>query len=582
MSRALALVVLAALVLLSGIGAAGIAPSSIIARGECDNNSAPVEGDPSMPRPLRERNDGSIYTNAGKWYAKITIAPKRRATVALSTCVDEKSADARRVLLSGLVAKLRAAGVDPDVIKRLVVDAGAAEPGKRLDRLVEQVEQVHRGKKTLEPSKAKAKDKAAAPTFEDVGKLWTSGELAREYPDHVKVKRSGERDRQRLEAYVYPLVGAVPIADFTLDHAETIMRALPPKRVRTPATRRHVAQIIHRVLSLAVFPLRLRTANPLPRGFMPKLNKAKGKAKGWLWPAEDARLLASPAVPLPWRVLYGFLDREGARLSEAASLNVADLDRGTVKLDENKTDDPRAWVLSPGVEPALRAWLAYREKSKGAPLARSAPLFIDEAGERVTGEGIDLSKKFRAHLTAAGIDREDLFERTASREHIRLHDLRATFITISLANGRSESWVADRTGHRSSTMINTYRRTARMAEELGLGELRRLDAAIPELGAETGDEVSDASDEEPPGEVSRSSVYEDASDSTSRGSGAWIRTMIRGFKVSSHRAARVERLRTSANHGANGDSTQRDARALDTWKAIKDTWIATSKNDGAP
>jgi hypothetical protein len=38
-----------------------------------------------------------------------------------------------------------------------------------------------------------------------------------------------------------------------------------------------------------------------------------------------------------------------------------------------------------------------------------------------------------------------------------------------------------RTGHRSSQMINTYRRTARTYAELGLGELAPMAEAIPEL-----------------------------------------------------------------------------------------------------
>ena len=61
--------------------------------------------------------------------------------------------------------------------------------------------------------------------------------------------------------------------------------------------------------------------------------------------------------------------------------------------------------------------------------------------------------------------------------------MRATFVTVSLANGKSETWVADRTGHRSSAMINRYRRHARTWAELGLGELAALDRALPELAA---------------------------------------------------------------------------------------------------
>lgn len=56
-----------------------------------------------------------------------------------------------------------------------------------------------------------------------------------------------------------------------------------------------------------------------------------------------------------------------------------------------------------------------------------------------------------------------------------------TFVTLSLAAGKSEAWVSDRTGHKSSIMINKYRRAARSASEFGLGELAPLDLALPEL-----------------------------------------------------------------------------------------------------
>ena len=69
------------------------------------------------------------------------------------------------------------------------------------------------------------------------------------------------------------------------------------------------------------------------------------------------------------------------------------------------------------------------------------------------------------------MDRSELFERGRNRILVRVHDLRATFVTLNLASGRSETWVMDRTGHTTSMMINRYRRTARQAEELGLGSL---------------------------------------------------------------------------------------------------------------
>jgi len=59
--------------------------------------------------------------------------------------------------------------------------------------------------------------------------------------------------------------------------------------------------------------------------------------------------------------------------------------------------------------------------------------------------------------------------------------LRGTFVTLALANGKTESWVADRTGHKSSQMINRYRRSARSAKEHSLEPLIPLDLALPEL-----------------------------------------------------------------------------------------------------
>lgn len=62
-----------------------------------------------------------------------------------------------------------------------------------------------------------------------------------------------------------------------------------------------------------------------------------------------------------------------------------------------------------------------------------------------------------------------------------MHGLRRTFVTLALANGRYEAWVQDRTGHRSSVMVNRYRRAARSVTELGLGWLAPLCEASPEL-----------------------------------------------------------------------------------------------------
>jgi hypothetical protein len=61
------------------------------------------------------------------------------------------------------------------------------------------------------------------------------------------------------------------------------------------------------------------------------------------------------------------------------------------------------------------------------------------------------------------------------------HASLASFVTISLANDKTEACVMDRTGHKTSGMVKAYRQAARSAKELGLGQLLPLDEAIPEL-----------------------------------------------------------------------------------------------------
>lgn len=164
-------------------------------------------------------------------------------------------------------------------------------------------------------------------------------------------------------------------------------------------------------------------------------------------------------------------------------LQDVDLKRGAVTLDENKTDDPRAWALSPGGKEALAEWKALLGKPEA-----SDPVFVEQDGKPIKPDEDEksvskwgLAEIFRSHLKSAGVVRPELFENKGMRKPIRVHDLRATFVTISLANDRTEAWVSARTAHRSSSMINRYRRAARKIEELGLGNAR-TQATIKALG----------------------------------------------------------------------------------------------------
>ncbi len=88
---------------------------------------------------------------------------------------------------------------------------------------------------------------------------------------------------------------------------------------------------------------------------------------------------------------------------------------------------------------------------------------------------------YAPYMSNAGVERAELFEHTENRIALRAHDLRSSFITVKLANGKSETWVMDRTGHTTSQMLNAYRRAARNHREASLGDFLPLHRTIPEL-----------------------------------------------------------------------------------------------------
>jgi hypothetical protein len=87
-----------------------------------------------------------------------------------------------------------------------------------------------------------------------------------------------------------------------------------------------------------------------------------------------------------------------------------------------------------------------------------------------------LAHQIRCDLRRVGVTRPQLFESSETRQRFRAHDLRATFVTIALATGKTETWVSDRNGHDGLTMVDKYRRKART---WNVGELGRLDRVLP-------------------------------------------------------------------------------------------------------
>ena len=413
----------------------------------------------------QNRDVGELRRLKRGFQARIRIgaSSKERGHYNLVTCgLDEPKARARCTALGRLANKLRAANVEMEDIDKLLEKAA-----KTSDARWKHVEHAV----ALLCTDGGTSDASTSPvTLAEFVKQWTTGELHKKYPDHVREKATSDDDERLFRNYVRDHVEDMLVADFTLDDADAIMASLPEHL--SSSSRRHVAQLIRRTMSLAVYPARLRATNPIPKGWLPRVKAAKATA--YLYPDEDARLLGCVDVPLLRRIAYALLHREGIRRGELARLTWSDVDieRGLLKLDQNKTNDPRAWTLGADVVIALRAWKAMQggAASEKIIMQNGVPLYVEQ-----------LADDLRTDIERADITRPELFERSKTRRRIVAHALRAGFVTVALANGKSEAWVSSRTGHRSSTMINRYRRAAETHVEANLGWFAPMFAAVPEL-----------------------------------------------------------------------------------------------------
>jgi integrase len=434
---------------------------------------------------MGRRARGSIWESRGTVFLSLTL--DKRTSVALSGCTNRDEVEVRRNIILGIVQKLKAES-RLDLAESICRQAGAAT-AETLAGIVTLVNGLGSGGERLTPKPVirpnGASSKMTVRQFAE--KLWTNNELARQFRKRVKAIDHAPNIR-KLEKHIYPVVfdgrsiADTPLDEFTLDHADQILAetSLPERSIR------HVAQVIHRLFALAEYPARVIAHSPLPRGWLPKANDQK--AFGYLYPKEDELLLANTKVPLVRRLLYGFCMREGPRKSNAVTIEWTDLvldmpdGGGYITLDKTKSGHSGSWALDPGTAEAFRRWrrICPSERfvfpSEALPRARRAY----RGQHLVVGQ---LAENLRDDLLRSGVDRAKLFETTGHRQKLRAHDLRATFVTLALGNGRTDDWVKKRTGHRSDAMLNRYKREAETVQELHLGWFKPLHEAIPELAA---------------------------------------------------------------------------------------------------
>jgi hypothetical protein len=125
---------------------------------------------------------GSVYWRGGRAFMRLSLGRMGRRTIALPSAATEAQAVARAAVVAKLARRLLAAGQIE--LGLPLLERAASRDGKALEAVVAAVETLCKGEARARPS--------GSVTIEDLGKRWTSGELARDYPDHVRAKASAE------------------------------------------------------------------------------------------------------------------------------------------------------------------------------------------------------------------------------------------------------------------------------------------------------------------------------------------------------------------------------------------------------
>src|SRR5262245_54649586 len=136
-----------------------------------------------MPRTAH----GGAFESRCKFYMRVTVAPGDRPAKLLPWATSLEQAQARSVATQALVNRLRDAG-QTDFIGDLVKSATRADEEK-MAALVRAVDGILGG--TVE-KKPEPLPKGEALTFRKFSERWTSGELTRDFPDHVRSKRTAD------------------------------------------------------------------------------------------------------------------------------------------------------------------------------------------------------------------------------------------------------------------------------------------------------------------------------------------------------------------------------------------------------
>ncbi len=411
-------------------------------------------------------------TAKGTGKVRLRVGDAKRTLFELNT-PNETVAEARALRMQAVAAACVRASMPLDerelMLHSMASEATEAEFAKLEKRTLLEAQAVSNA--------PEATPRKLASTFQELWQMWVSGELTALYP--VKVPQiddeTAKKARARLGA-MQKSIGPIALRDFTEATADAAIAALP--RDMMSSTRGAHQALIRRVLNIAV-EIDLIPASPLKKKWCGSVKS--DRSKSFLYPPDDLRLASCTAIEFAYRLLWGFLAREGCRLDEALDLcwSHVDMARGVVRIDKHKSrkksGKSRTWVMEPGTVRALKWWfLELQRRELTSPTGR---VFVGLEG-LTEKNAAELLRE--VHLRAAGMeDRPELFEHNAERRQFCAHMLRDTFVTLALAAGWSEHAIMNKTGHANSDQLHEYGAGADLAKVMGFTKfLPALDEAL--------------------------------------------------------------------------------------------------------
>ena len=158
----------------------------------------------------------------------------------------------------------------------------------------------------------------------------------------------------------------------------------------------------------------------------------------YIYSEDDIRRIVEAAAELPsingirpltCSTLFGLIAVSGLRVSEALSLDAADvdLDNGVITLQQGKLGKARLLPVSGCTKMRLVDYAKERDRLLGAP---SKAFFVSDRGERLTDCGARYS--FAMVCQAIGLRPSQKFNRHGRGP--RIHDLRHTFAVRTMLN----------------------------------------------------------------------------------------------------------------------------------------------------